>query len=65
MKRTLWEVFLNADFSTTRILWKIYGNHSHRLLCKDYGSLRLDELDDLQVVKCTKKKGYWRIVVAD
>lgn len=65
MKRTLWEVFLNADFSATRILWKIYGNHSHRLLCKDYGSLRSDELDDLYVVKCTMKKGYWRIVVAD
>jgi hypothetical protein len=65
MKRTLWEVFLNAYFSVTSIPWRIYGNHSHRLLCKDYGSLRTDGLDDLQVVKCTKKKGYWRIVVAD
>lgn len=65
MKRTLWEVFLNVDLSKTHIPWRIYGNHSHRLLCEDYGSLKSDELDDLYFVKGTKKKGYYRIVVAD
>lgn len=66
MKRTLWETFLGAYFSATRIPWRIYGNHSHKLLCTDYGSLKNDDtLDDLEVVKCTKKNGYWRIVVVD
>lgn len=37
------------------------------LLCEDYGELEGDEttIDDMKVVKCTKKNGYWRIVVSD
>lgn len=64
MSETLWKTFLNAYFSETRIPWRIYGNHSHKLLCEDYGRLKNDDsLDDLKVVKCTKKDKYWRIVV--
>lgn len=66
MNKTLYETFVNAYFESTRIPWRIYGNHSHRLLCEDYGSLKNDNtLDDLKIVKCTKKNGYWRIIVAD
>lgn len=67
MKKTLWETFLNAYFSAILIPWRIYGNHSHKLLCADYGSLKDDDitLDNMEVVKCTKKNGYWRIVVSD
>lgn len=64
MGKTLWEIFVGAFFDSTSIPWRIYGNRSHRLLCPDYGSLRGDSiLDDLRVVKCAKKKGYWRVVV--
>lgn len=65
---TLWTLFCGAYFSATSIPWRIYGNRSHRLLCADYGSLKADEcsyLDDKKVVMCTKKNGYWRIVVAE
>ena len=62
---TLWETFESAYFEATRIPWRIYGSHSHRLLCHDYGELKKSELDDMEVIKCTKKNGYWRIVVAD
>lgn len=66
MRKTLWETFFGAYFSATRIPWRIYGNHSHKLLCADYGSLKdNDTLDDLEVIKCTKKNGYWRIIVSD
>ncbi len=67
MKGTLREVYYGAYFSATRIPWRIYGNHSHKLLCEDYGELRGDDatIDSMAVVKCTKKNGYWRIVVAD
>ena len=65
MSSTLWETFESEYFENTRIPWRIYGNHSHRLLCHDYGELKKSELDDMEVIKCTKKNGYWRIVVAD
>lgn len=67
MRKTLWELFLNADFDVTRIPWRIYGNRSHRLLCADYGSMKDDDmtLDNSEVIKATKKGSYWRIVIAD
>ena len=65
--KTLWETYYDAYFSATRMPWRIYGNHSHKLLCEDYGELEGDEttIDDMEMVKCTKKNGYWRIVVSD
>ena len=66
MTQTLYETFMTAYFSATHIPWRIYGNHSHRLLCPDYGSLKgNNSIDDLSIIKCTRKDGYWRIVVAD
>ncbi len=65
MRKTLADTFLGAYFHATRIPWRIYGNHSHRLLCSDYGATKESPLDNLEVVKSTKKNGYWRIVVAD
>lgn len=65
MSETLWETFESAYFEATRIPWRIYGNHSHKLLCSDYGELKENRFDDMEVVKCTKKNGYWRIVVSD
>ncbi len=52
----LGETFLNAYFSAAQIPWRIYGNDSHKRICTDYGFLKNnDTLDDLEVVKCTKK----------
>ena len=65
MSKTLEETYDSAYFHTTRIPWRIYGNHSHKLLCANYGTTKESPLDSLEVVKCTKKNGYWRIVVAD
>lgn len=66
MTKTLWETFLSAFAESTMIPWKVYGNHSHRLLCADYRYLKNDDtLDDLMIVKCSRKNGYWRIVVED
>ena len=65
MAETLYELFMNAYQEATRIPWRAYGNHSHKLLTSDYGNMKTDELDDLEVVRCTRKDGYWRIVVAD
>lgn len=69
MKKTLWELYLNAYDHSSDIAWRIYGNKSHRLLCDDYQQTTSDDLDNLIVVRCTRKrtakKDYWRIVVAD
>lgn len=65
MMKTLWETFECAYFEATRIPWRIYGNHSHKLLCRDYGELKKSGLDDMEVIKCSKKNGYWRILAAD
>lgn len=64
--KTLEEKFFNAYYSATAIPWRIYGSHSHKLLCDNYGELRGESyLDSLKVVNAIKKDGYWRITVND
>ena len=62
---TLSELFYRAYESATSIPWRIYGAHSKRLLCCDYGKTFDSPLDDLTVTKWTKKDDYWRITVSD
>lgn len=64
-KWSLWNTYMGAYSSALSVPWKVYGNHSHRLLCKDYRNDKSGKLDNLTVVKCIKKDDYWRIVVAD
>lgn len=65
--KTLWEQFVDASLKSTSIPWRVYGNKSHKLICQDYGSLKDDDetIDNLKVVSCKKKNGYWRITIAE
>ena len=66
--KTLWEVFLKADFTPWK--WRIYQKSTRKLLCADYGSLETEDetFDNMTVDKIVfkeTKKGvkYWRVTV--
>lgn len=63
--KTLWETYLNAPFSETRIPWKVYGNQSRKMLTKNYNLKMTDELDELNVIRRTKRNKYWKIIVEE
>lgn len=64
---TLAKYFNECTLRETKWAWRIYGNHSHRLLCEDYGSLPISDctLDNLVVLKRVWKNGYYRVLVED
>ena len=50
---TVWDKFMNSTLPLS-VRWKIYDRNRH-LLCRDYGSLKTDEFDDMEVYKAEIK----------
>lgn len=56
---TLYGTFVNAYSHIAALKWRVYDTNNHnRLITDDYGSLKIDDYDDLIVtsleVRCTK-----------
>lgn len=69
VKKSLCEFFMDSYFGN--VPWRIYGNRSHRLLCKSYADLIKEScLDDMEIVSVTFRSSrrlgvYFRVVVSD
>ena len=64
MKRTLYGLFMECDWSASRVPWRIYGENN-KLICKNYGAKTDDEFDNMQVrsYSYSKNKDYVRVYV--
>lgn len=66
--RTLLDLYMDATLESTRLKWRIENRYTRKILSKDYGSMKTDELDNMKVyeysIRTHKYLGrYVRVVV--
>lgn len=66
MTKKLYEKFMDSQ-TPLHTPWRVYGNKTHKLICKNYGHMVTGELDNLEVIsaKYSKNKDFVRVIIRE